>query len=93
MCTVTLNIDEAQIREINPSLTDMDAITRWLQQQMDNMIACLWHDGEKKKACTETEAKAMTLRRGRDIKAGRAKLIPHTEVMQEMEKMIATYGD
>ena len=45
--------------------------------------------------CTYTaeEAKAMTLQRGRDIKAGRAKLIPHDEVMSELEQLIATYAD
>lgn len=42
---------------------------------------------------TEAEAKALTLQRGRDIKAGRAKLIPHDEVMREMEQMLATYAD
>jgi len=44
-------------------------------------------------ARTETEARALTLQRGRDIKAGRTKLIPHDEVMQEMEQMLATYAD
>jgi len=38
MCTVTLNINEAQLRELNPSLTDMASINRWAQQQMDNLI-------------------------------------------------------
>lgn len=39
------------------------------------------------------EAKALVLQRGRDIKAGRAKLIPHDEVMNEMEQLIASYAD
>lgn len=42
---------------------------------------------------TEAEAKALTLQRGRAIKAGRSKLIPHDKVMQEMEQMLATYED
>ncbi len=42
---------------------------------------------------TEEEAKRMALQRGRDIKTGRAKLIPHDNVMQEMEQMLATYAD
>ena len=42
---------------------------------------------------TSEEAKALTLQRGRDIKAGRAKLIAHETVMQEMEQMLATYED
>ena len=42
---------------------------------------------------TAEEAKALTLQRGRDIKSGRAKLIPHEEVMKELEQLIATYAD
>lgn len=44
-------------------------------------------------ALTTEEAKAITLQRGRDIKAGRAKLIPHEEVMNKMEQLLATYED
>ena len=42
---------------------------------------------------TSDEAKSLTLQRGRDIKAGRTKLIDHETVMQEMEQMLATYAD
>lgn len=49
-------------------------------------------NGEPRSLTTE-EAKALTLQRGRDIKAGRAKLIAHEAVMQEMEQMLATYAD
>jgi hypothetical protein len=42
---------------------------------------------------TSNEAKSLTLQRGRDIKAGRAKLIAHETVMQEMEQILATYAD
>lgn len=42
---------------------------------------------------TVEEAKALSTQRGRDIKAGRAKLIAHETVMQEMEQMLATYAD
>ena len=42
---------------------------------------------------TEEDAKRMALQRGRDIKTGRTKLIPHDNVMQEMEQMLATYAD
>ena len=41
MCTITLNINEAQLRAVNPSLTDKAAITRWAQRLMDNLIASL----------------------------------------------------
>ena len=39
---------------------------------------------------TEEEAKAMTLQRGRAVKSGRSKLIPHDEVMHELEQMLAS---
>ena len=42
---------------------------------------------------SEEEAKAKTIQRGRDIKAGRVKLIPHDEVMKEMEQLIASYAN
>ena len=45
------------------------------------------------RSLTTEEAKVLTLQRGRDIKAGRAKLISHDEVMQEMEQMLTTYAD
>ena len=132
MCTVTLNINEALVRRVNPELTDMMSINRWAQQQMDNLIEDLIDEdnfakehlkpytmeeinamldeaeanfaagkgipheesmrrSRERLAHTEAEAKELTLRRGRDIKAGRAKLIPHEEVMQEMEQMLAGY--
>lgn len=52
-------------------------------------------DGFEEFPCTysEEEVKALILQRGRDIKAGRAKLIPHDEVMDEMEQLIASYAD
>lgn len=45
--------------------------------------------------CTYTleQAKAITLQRGRDIVAGKDKLIPHEEVMGEMDQLIASYAD
>lgn len=42
---------------------------------------------------TAEEAKDLTLQRGRDIKAGRAKLIAHEAVMLEMEQMLTNYAD
>ena len=39
------------------------------------------------------EAKALTIQRGRDVKAGRSRLIPHQEVMKEMDQLIASYAD
>lgn len=38
MCTVSINIDEATMRQINPLLTNRESINNWLQHQVDLMI-------------------------------------------------------
>lgn len=38
MCTVSINIDEATMRQINPLLTSQESISLWLQHQVDLMI-------------------------------------------------------
>ena len=38
MCTVSINIDEATMRQINPCLTSQESINRWLQHQVDMML-------------------------------------------------------
>ena len=38
MCTVTVNVDEAMLKEINPNLSDMTAIRRWVQELIDLRI-------------------------------------------------------
>lgn len=48
MCTITLNINESQIRKANPSLTDIDSITKWVQHLMDKCIADLAADSPAK---------------------------------------------
>jgi hypothetical protein len=39
------------------------------------------------------EAKSRTIKRGREIKSGSAKLVPHDEVMNKMTQQINTYED
>lgn len=38
MCTVSINIDEATMRQIDPSLTSRESIGLWLQHQVDLML-------------------------------------------------------
>ena len=38
MCTVSINVDEATMRRINPSLTNRESIGKWLQHQVDLMV-------------------------------------------------------
>ena len=59
MCTVTLNINEAEVRELNPSLTDMASINRWAQRVMDDFIASRRRSKEELKPYTIEEIDAM----------------------------------
>ena len=38
MCTVTVTVDEAMLKEINPNLSDKTAIRKWVQQLIDLRI-------------------------------------------------------
>ena len=38
MCTVSINIDEATMRQINPLLTNRESIGKWLQHQVDLLV-------------------------------------------------------
>ena len=38
MCTVSINIDEATIRQIDPGLTSRESIGQWLQRHVDMML-------------------------------------------------------
>lgn len=38
MCMVTIKIDEATMRQINPSLSSRESIGQWLQHRVDLMI-------------------------------------------------------
>ena len=56
MCTVSINIDEATIRQINPLLTSRESISRWLQHQVDLMVEEYSHDrAESRKQALEKD--------------------------------------
>ena len=38
MCTVTVNVDEAMLKEMDPNLSDKTAIRKWVQQLIDLRI-------------------------------------------------------
>ena len=91
MCTITININEAQVRKVNPELTDMASINRWAQQQMDNLIEDLIDEDnfarEHLRPYTIEELHARIDQAEADIAAGRFR--SHEEVMREMEEEIA----
>lgn len=96
MCTVNVQVDEAALRRSNPAFSSMDAISQWVQHLVDVATQELTADKSLDDfPClyTEEEAIAIALQRGREIKEGRAKLIPHEEVMREMEQLLASYAN
>jgi len=71
MCTVTLNINEAEVRELNPELTDMASINRWAQRVMDDFIASRRRSKEQLKPYTIEELHARIRESEADFAAGR----------------------
>ena len=89
MCTVMLNIDEAQVRKAYPELTSMEAITRWAQQLVDTRIADLLEFRSRKtlKPYTIEELHARIAQSERDYAEGRWQ--DFDEAMDEIEAELA----
>lgn len=87
MCTVTLNINEAEVRELNPSLTDMASINRWAQRVMDDFIASRRRSKEQQKPYTMEELHARIAQSERDYAEGRWQ--DFDEAMDEIEAELA----
>ena len=87
MCTVTININEAQARRFNPALKDMEAITRWAQRVIDDYIASRQHTKEELKPYTIEELNARIDKAEREIAAGLG--TPHEEVMRRSREKLA----
>lgn len=45
MCIVSIKVDEARMRRIDPALTTNDSISQWLQREVDALIER--YDGEE----------------------------------------------
>ena len=87
MCTVTLNINEAEVRELNPELTDMASINRWAQRVMDDFIASRRRSKEQLKPYTIEELHARIAQSERDYAEGRWQ--DFDEAMDEIEAELA----
>ncbi len=59
MCTVTVNVDEALLREVNPNLSDKTAIRKWVQELIDLRIQQL--EFEDTETMSIEDAREMTL--------------------------------
>ena len=59
MCTVTVNVDEAMLKEMDPSLSDKTAIRKWVQELIDLRIQQM--ELEDEETMSIEEAREMTL--------------------------------
>lgn len=90
MCTVTLNINEALVRRVNPSLTDKESINRWAQRLMDNLIDNLTAEDDdyySLKPYTIEELHERIAQAEADIAAGR--VIDDDDVWREYDEECA----
>jgi hypothetical protein len=59
MCTVTVNVDEAMLKEMDPNLSDKTAIRKWVQQLIDLRIQQM--ELEDNETMSVEEAREITL--------------------------------
>lgn len=87
MCTVTINIDEAKMRRIDPELTSKERIGQWLQQRVDELMEDYLSDYPMS-PCSYTKEEMMAICdwRMEELISGRATTIPHEEVMRRMSE-------
>ena len=76
MCTVSINIDDAIVRRINPNLTSSESIGQWLQQQVDEW---LMKTSMSPNAHSAEEMKAIVTDRIHSMETGKATYIDGEE--------------
>ena len=64
MCTVTIDIDEKTLRDVNPNLSDIAAIREWVQRLIDSRIQEMLE--EDTETMSIEEAREMTLKAVRE---------------------------
>lgn len=89
MCNVTISINEAAVRKINPSLSSLDAIQQWLQHQVNIMMENLAEAKEPPCSYTEEEVRHLVTDRLDRYDAGLAKTVSLEEVEKHMKARLA----
>lgn len=94
MCTVSVHVNEAALRQYSPAFSSMEAINQWVQHLVDSSIAELTSGKPKEFPCvyTEKEAIAMARRRVADLRSGKDHTVSHNEVVKNMNELLASYA-
>ena len=80
MCTVTINVDDATVRRINPDLTTRESIGQWLQDKVNLLISELAATPITSPNAHTAEEMLILLDRIRKAEAGEEPLVSHQEV-------------
>lgn len=89
MSTVSVNINENQLRSIDPMLTDHGAITRWVQRLVDSNMQRLMAERTSPIAYSTEQARSLVTDRLNRLENGQAETVGHDEVKREMDEEIA----
>ena len=85
MCTVSINVNESLIRRYNPSLTNHEAITQWVQHLVDSTL----RRTASPIAYSTDEARQLVTDRLDRLERGMAETTSHDEVKQRMESLLS----
>ncbi len=85
MCVVNIRVDENRLRKKNSSFKDSEAITRWLQKQVDELIDNYVND-KPTSPCYHSaeEMHAILIERSRRAEAGEERIIPNETVFDSI---------
>ena len=88
MCTVSINIDEAAIRDLRPELDTTAAIRSWVQELIDARLRQMRDQSTTPPPCqyTEKEVVQRVLQATADVDAGR-----NLMTLDEFEKLVETW--
>lgn len=89
MCTVSVNINENQLRSIDPMLTDHGAISRWVQRLVDSNMLRLMAERTSPIAYSTEQARSLVTDRLNRLENGQAETVGHDEVKRHMEALLS----
>ena len=89
MCTISVNVNESELRSFDPMLTDHDSITRWVQRLVDSNMQRLAAERTSPIAYSTEQARSLVTDRLNRLENGQAETVGHDEVKREMDEEIA----
>ena len=89
MCTISVNVNESELRSFDPMLTDTEAITRWVQRLVDSNMQRLAAERTSPIAYSTEQARSLVTDRLNRLENGQAETVGHDEVKRHMEALLS----